>query len=220
MSSLTAYARATLCLLAMLSVEARGDAGEAPFPIPDRYSLVNDYHGFLTIKQKDDLYEKLRALEKKNGTQIVLLLVPTTGATPICAYAHQAFGKWDVGHNGDGNGVLFLISGGQGRVCIVTGPGIGGALPDIKLRHIYYEHLDPHFRKQEFIEGINETIDALVAATHGEETAAAPEPPLVIEVTRDALIATLFGVAGLGYAGFLGWRWHRRRKTSKERQHA
>ncbi len=193
---------------------------EEPFPIPDGYGLVNDYHRFLTVRQSRALHEKLYALEKKNGTQIVLLIVPTTGDVPIRDYAHQVFAKWNIGNNWDGNGVLFLISGSQGRVYIATGPGIGGALPDIKVQHIYDEHLDPHFRKQEFIEGINETVDALVAATHPEETAGAKQPTFAIRVTLDAIIATLLGLVGVAYIAFFGWRWHRQRKNSKVVQNA
>lgn len=210
----------TLWLVSGLVMGAPGVEGNAPFPIPPTYALVNDYHGILTLRQQRELGEKLYALEKKNGTQIVVLIVPTTGDVPNREYAQQVFDKWDIGNNADGNGALFLYSGYQGQISIVTGPGIAGALPDIKVRHIFYEHLAPHFQKQDWFGGIDETVDALVAAAHGEETASAQYPEFVVEITRDMLIAALLALAGLGYAGFYGWKWYRRRQLTRENEHA
>lgn len=221
MKSLMAWLMVGLSLAAGLVLSARGDDGNAPFPIPPTYTLVNDYYGVLTMRQQMELYEKLYEIEKKNGTQIVVLIVPTIGDVPAQEYAQQVFDKWDIGHNGDGNGVLFLLSRyPAGEYFIATGPGIAGALPDIKVRHIIDDHIYPHFRKQEWFEGINETVDALAAAAQGEATAPAQYRKLLFSIRRDRLIGALLALIGIVYLGVWGWRWHRRRRLTGKNEHA
>lgn len=211
--------RSFLLLLALLSTnlaqaeEAKTEASKAPFPIPDTYSLVNDYHGVLSLTQVHALTEKLARLEKKNGTQIVLMIVPTVGEMPINEYAWKVMEKWDPGNHGDGNGLLFLISAESGHFWFATGPGIAGALPDVKLRHIWRDHMDPHFRQQAWFEGIDATIDALIAAASGETTQGGISHPLAKIITRDQIIAAVLALTGIAYAAFLLFKRYRKRTT-------
>lgn len=185
------------------------------FPIPDTYSLINDYHGLLTPPDAERLYAKLLALERKNGTQIVLLIVPGIGDTPLINYAQSVFDKWDVGNNGEGNGVLFLIVARPLQFYFSTGPGIAGALPDVKLRHIWEEHLDPYWRRQEWIPGIEATIDALIAASINEQTRGFELK--YIEITREMQIA--LGLALLAIIGASLFWLTRRRKRRKQQEY-
>lgn len=188
------------------------DATGPAFPIPEQYSLINDYHGLLTQADAERLYAKLLALERKNGTQIVLLIVPGIGDTPLINYAQSVFDKWDIGNNGEGNGVLFLIVARPLQFYFRTGPGISGALPDVKLRHIWEEHLDPHWRRQEWIPGIEATIDALIAASVNEQTRGFELK--YIEITREMQIA--LGLVLLAIIGAPVLWLMRRRKRRKQ----
>lgn len=196
-----------LVLLSASSVRAEETASAAakvPFPIPDIYSLVNDYHGVLSLTQANALNEKLTRLEQKNGTQIVLMIVPTTGEVPIGQYAQDVMNKWDPGNHGDGNGLLFLISAEPtAQFWFITGAGIQGAVPDIKLRHIWRDHLNPHFSRHEWFEGIDATIDALIAAAGGEETKGGISHPMPIVITRDQIIVAILLLIGIAYAAYL-----------------
>ncbi len=182
---------------------------EAPFPIPDGYTLVNDFQGVLTLTQVNSLSEKLYRLEKKNGTQIVLLIVPSVGDMPIHEYASKVMEKWNPGNHGDGNGLLFLISARPANFWFATGAGISGAVPDITLRHIWLDHLDPHFKRQEWFEGIDESIDVLIAAASGEETRGGASHARLIVFTRDQFIASGLALLGVLYGAFLVFKRHR-----------
>lgn len=197
-------------LLSAGAAHAEGtQAQKAPFPIPDGYKLVNDYQGVLTLTQVNILSEKLTRLEKKNGTQIVLMIVPTVGDMPINEYADKVMEKWDPGNHGDGNGLLYLISADPPAFWFATGGGIAGALPDIKLRHIWQDHMDAHFKRHEWFEGIDETIDALIAAASGEDTRGGASRATAFFVTRDQLIAAALAFIGVLYAAFLVFKRYR-----------
>lgn len=141
------------------------------FPIPERYKLVNDFDGALRISTAVKITERLQALERLNGTQIVFLAVPSVGTEGIYGYAVRVFEKWDIGNNRQGNGVLFLAS--RDGVVILTGPGIAGALPDVKIGRIFRNIIEPRWKKEEYSEGIEEAIDEMIKAARGEDTAPA-----------------------------------------------
>lgn len=202
------------CLLIVWgSIGFAEDAMQEIFRIPDRYTLVNDYQGILTYTETERLYGKMRALEAKNGTQIVLLIVPSVGDMPMIDYARTVFDKWDIGHNGEGNGVLFLINAENGAFYFATGPGIAGALPDAKLRQIWEKHMDPHWRKQEWVAGIEKTIDAMITASLGEETKAG-HPGKFIEIKHDHLIAIALALVAILYVVGV-WLVRRRKKRAE-----
>jgi uncharacterized protein len=202
------FVTATACA----SGEARQP--EAAFPIPDRYSLVNDNLGILLISKSIEITNKLQALERRNGTQIVFLSVPSIGGEGPYSYAVRVAEKWDIGNNGQGNGVLFLVTQREGTY-ILVGPGIGGAIPDVKVARIFREIIEPHWRREEYSEGIEQAIDALILAARGEDTAPTFYDylhPIVPTRPERWLIAVLV-TYGVGHATFLCWRWRKKRRT-------
>ena len=123
------------------------------FPLPSMYNLVNDYYGMIPPTMQQRLLGKLRALEKHNGTQIVLMTVPSTGDEGVEAYSLRAFERWDIGNNGQGNGVLFLIDG-RGPYYIRTGGGISGAMPDAWLHRLVRNTIEPRWNSDHYLEAI------------------------------------------------------------------
>ncbi len=218
------------CSFAWASPPAQAEPPPAAFAAPDRYQLVNDYVGVLTVEQSVALTAKLQSLERDNGTQVVFLSVPSIGDDSLYDYAVRVAERWDIGNNGQGNGVLFLVTQAQG-VQILTGDGIGGALPDAKVGRIIRNSLAPAFERGEFAEGVLATVDELVKAARGEDTA-----PTSLDYSHldggyfspalgllDRLVATgawrrwLAGVLTIlliTYAAALGWRRFRRIKAS------
>lgn len=179
-------------------------------PIPPTYQLVNDLHGTLTIAQRLALTEKLSRLENQNGTQIVLLIVPNTAPESVEEYALRVVRAWDLGHHGESTGVLFAINGADGRFFIATGGAVQGALPDGLIHLIITEHIEPHWRQQQWFEGIDAGIDALITATQMEIT----KPPVWMLHAR--LTARGWGLLvvvliGLTYAGYYSYKHFRKR---------
>lgn len=202
-----------MSVMAWVAVGFADETTTPAFPIPDGYNLVNDYQGLLTYTEVERLHAKMRALEAKNGTQIVLLIVPSIGDMPMIEYADKVFEKWNIGHNGEGNGVLFLINAQNGNFRFVTGPGIAGALPDAKLRQLWEKHMDPHWKKQEWVAGIEEIIEAMIAASLGEETKPG-HPGTFIVIKHDHLIAIGLALVAIFYVTGV-WLIRRRKKRAE-----
>jgi len=203
--------RALLALLALClaaaALAADGPKGAAT-PIPERYDLVNDLAGLLPIARRYEIREKLRALERSNGTQIVLLVVPSTGREGSEAYSLRAIERWNPGNNGEGNGVLFLVSG-DDKPWIRTGPGIAGAIPDARVAQIFRD-AEPLIKQEKYPEAVEAVIDELIRAAKPEETSPTRYAYLVRSIRAEYLWAGLLGSIAIVYVGVLVWRRKRR----------
>ena len=184
------------------------------FQIPERYTLVNDYTNELYLSTATRIAEKLQALERRNGTQIVILIVPSIGDEGVMEYSQKVLEKWDIGNNGQGNGVLFFMA--QEGAVIRTGPGIAGALPDAKLTRIFRETIEPYWERGELSEGIETGVDELIKAAWDEETAPTFYIYRPFESARieNALIVEL-AAFGVIYAGVLLYRRGRRNRGER-----
>ncbi len=110
--------------------------------------------------------------------------------------------------------MLFLVSG-EGSY-IMTGPGIAGALPDIKIRRIFREIIEPHWQREKYSEGVKAGINVMIEAAQGEDTAPTYYDylhPVVPTKSKHILIVILV-LVGIGYAAVLFW--HRRNKRKQK----
>jgi len=187
-----------------------------PFPIPERYKLVNDYADILRVARRTAITTKLQALERHNGTQIVFLSVPNVGDRGARAYGQEVFAKWDIGNNGQGNGVLFFVC--DEDWYIFTGPGIAGAIPDVTVARIFREIINPARERDEPTEAAEAAIDALIKAAQGEITEPTAYDYLVsyVPVTPEQIAAWALVAVGAAYAGGLWWQRRRKRGTNAQ----
>jgi uncharacterized membrane protein YgcG len=166
------------------------------------------------ISKAIEITQKLQALEKLNGTQIVFLSVPSVGNDGLRNYAHKVYSKWDIGNNGEENGVLLLVSQNEGNYWIIWGSGIAGALPDVKMGRISRELINPLWQREKISEGFEAAIDEMIKAAQEEYT----KPtfydymnPIVPTKWEHILICVLL-LFGVGYAVVLFWYRHHKRK--------
>lgn len=189
-----------------------------PFPIPEHYDLINDELGILRISHRVEVMKRLRDLQRRNGTQIVFLSVPNTGKLSVQDYAVAVANKWDIGNNGQGNGILFLFTNKGAH--ILTGPGISGAVPDVLLARIQRSLLMPNWERNEVGDGVEQVLDAMIRASLGEETMPTNYdythnlyPDKLPDEDRNAIL--LLCATAAAYAGWLLWRRMRRSKGAE-----
>lgn len=158
-------------LFAWLVLHA-GAAHAAEVAIPPLDSPVVDTTGTLTAETREALVQQALALQSRKGSQLQVLMVPTTGDETVDAYAQRVFDAWKLGRQGVDDGVLLVIAKNDRNVRIHTGYGLEGAIPDITARRVIDEYLVPNFRAGDFDSGVREATGALVALIDGE-----PLPP-------------------------------------------
>ncbi|MCV5942358.1 TPM domain-containing protein, partial [Escherichia coli] len=79
---------------------------------------------------------KLQALETELGSQIVVLMVPSTAPEDIASYAHRVADTWKIGRREVGDGLLIVVAKDDRRVRIEVAKALEGAIPDLMARRV------------------------------------------------------------------------------------
>lgn len=140
--------------------------------VPALKSRITDLTATLTPHEVNQLDQKLAAFEKNKGSQIAILIVPTTQPESIEQYSMRVAETWKLGRKGIDDGVLLLIAKNDRSLRLEVGYGLEGALPDAIAKRIIAEIITPHFKQGHFAEGITAGTDAILAVIKGE-----PLPP-------------------------------------------
>ena len=88
---------------------ALGAWAQQVLPVPPLTARVIDTTGTLQPAEIAALDAKLAALETDKGSQVVLLMVPTTAPEDIAAYAQRVGDNWKIGRRNVGDGLLLLL---------------------------------------------------------------------------------------------------------------
>lgn len=136
--------------------------------IPPLQARVTDLTATLEAAQRERLERKLADFETERGTQIVILLVPTTQPEDIAAYANRVFNAWKPGRAGVGDGLLILVAKQDRKIRIEVARALEGAVPDLAAKQIIDEVLTPRFRAGDFGGGLESAADRLMGLVRGE----------------------------------------------------
>ena len=153
---------------------------QSRFDIPARPSpprLVNDYTGTLAPGERDALERKLVAFSDSTGSQVAVVLVPTTDGVAPVDYATEILREWGVGRAGLDDGVVLLVATQDREVFIATGLGAEGALTDATAGTIVRSVLVPSFRRGAFYAGIDGATTAIMDALQGQFDAPSERAP-------------------------------------------
>ena len=137
-------------------------------PVPALVAPVIDTTGTLQAAQKAALEAKLSALEAAKGSQVVLLMVPTTAPEDIASYANRIGNAWKIGRKGVGDGVLPVVAKDDRKVRIEVAKTLEGAIPDLAAKQIIDEALTPRFKQGDYAGGLDAAVDQLAARIKGE----------------------------------------------------
>ena len=190
--------------------------------VPER-RIVSDLTGTLDAQQQSALTEKLRALETRKGSQVAVLIVPTTEPETIEQYALRVSDTWKLGRKGVDDGALLVIAKNDRKLRIETRYGLEGPMPDAVAKRIIGEVITPLFKHGDFYGGIDAGVDRMVKVVDGEPLPA-PQPqgynddswlsalPIVIMLAfvSGAIFRAIFGrffgsiIAG-GVTGLITW---------------
>lgn len=143
-------------------------------PVPELKARVTDLTQTLSSAERSALEQKLAAFEAQKGSQIAVLIVPTTQPEEIEQYSIRVVDAWKLGRAKVDDGALLLVAKNDHHLRIEVGRGLEGAMPDAIAKRIIAEVIAPYFRQGDFAGGINAGVDRMISVVNGE---ALPPPP-------------------------------------------
>jgi uncharacterized protein len=165
-----------LLVLVLALLACLGAAAQGVLPVPELTARVIDQTGTLDAIQRKGLDEKLAALEQSKGTQIAVLMVPTTQPEDIASYANRVGNAWKIGRKQVGDGILVVVAKNDRKVRIEVAKTLEGAVPDLAASQIIDEAITPRFRQGDFAGGLQAGVDQLIARVNGEALPAPRQP--------------------------------------------
>jgi uncharacterized protein len=136
--------------------------------VPLLKQYANDFTNTLNTNQIQTLNNRLRTLEDTTSTQLVVLMISTLNDYPIEYYSHEVAQKNKIGTKENDNGALLFIAKNDRKLRIEVGYGLEGALPDALASSIIRNEIAPHFKRENFYQGITAGINAIILAVAGE----------------------------------------------------
>src|SRR5450631_1497899 len=193
---------ARVCLLALLLCFSC--AAAADVAVPPLSGRVVDQTGTLSSSDIASLTQVLRDLETRKGSQVAVLIVPTTEPESIEQYSIRVAEAWKIGRKKIDDGALLLVAKNDRKLRIEVGYGLEGALNDATAKRIIDETITPRFRSGDFAGGISAGVDRIIRVIDGEKLPApvsAPPQPMSFPGISDvnpgfALFGTIF-LAGI-----------------------
>ena len=191
MRALFAVLLAGVLLALSLSVRAQS------IPVPPLASPVVDTTGTLTSAQIVRLERQALALQKRNGSQLQILMLASTGSESIEDYAQRAFETWALGRRGIDDGLLVLVAKNDRKVRIHTGAGLESTISDEIAKRLIQEYLAPKFRRDDFAGGLDDATQVLSSLMNGEPLPVPMAAHAVTEKKRPMPVVVALLLAGL-----------------------
>lgn len=161
---------AVVWLLALFCLSGPAQAQQA---VPPLTGHVVDTSGTLNPTQRAALEARLTAFEQAKGSQVVLLLVPSTQPEDIASYANRVANTWKIGRKEIGDGLLLVVAVQDRKLRIEVAKTLEGAVPDLAAKRIIDEAITPRFKQGDYAGGLDAGVTRLMALITGE---ALPEP--------------------------------------------
>jgi uncharacterized protein len=163
--------KAALLTLALL-LAGHAQVALAQIAVPKFEALVVDLTGTLTAAQQSTLDEKLTAFQARKGSQLALLILPTTEPEDIAQFGIRLAEAWKVGRKNVDDGAIFIVAKDDRQMRVEVGRGLEGVLTDITTSRILNDTVVPLLKQGDFFGGVTAGLDQMMKVVDGE-----PLPP-------------------------------------------
>jgi uncharacterized protein len=147
----------------------------ADVAVPPLSGRVVDQTGTLSGSDVAALTQTLKDFEARKGSQVAVLLVPTTAPETIEQYSIRVAEAWKIGRKKVDDGAILVVAKDDHKLRIEVGYGLEGALTDVTARRIIDEIITPKFKAGDFAGGIAAGVDRILGVIDGEPLPK-PEP--------------------------------------------
>ncbi len=173
--------------------------------VPELSRRVTDLTATLSAEQAAELENKLAAFEAKKGSQIAVLMVPTTGSKDIAEFGIEVADLSQIGRKGIDDGVILIVAKDDRTLRLEVGYGLEGVIPDAVAKRVIAETITPYFKGGDYAGGINAGVSQLMALIDGEALPGPSESPVSKQNEGGFMFIVLGGlVAGFTLSVIMG----------------
>jgi uncharacterized protein len=140
----------------------------AQVAVPPLAGHVTDLTATLTPAQKESLEQTLAAFEARKGSQLAVLLLPTTAPEGIDQYALRVAEQWKIGRAKVDDGAILVVAKDDRTLRLEVGYGLEGALSDIVSKRIISDTIVPRFKQGDYYGGIDAGLAQIIRVVDGE----------------------------------------------------
>lgn len=137
-------------------------------PLPTLSARVTDLTGTLTREQRGALEASTKAIELEKGSQVTILILPTTQPEDIEQFGIRLAEAWKIGRGGVDDGAIIIVAKDDRKMRIEVGYGLEGAIPDALAKRVISDVMAPRFAAGDFAGGLAAAVDALGKLIRGE----------------------------------------------------
>jgi uncharacterized protein len=177
----------------------------AQVEIPELSHRVTDLTATLSAQQAMALENRLAAFEAKKGSQIAVLIVPTTQPEDIAQFGIRVAEAWKIGRKNVDDGVILIVAKEDRKLRLEVGYGLEGAIPDAIAKRVIAETITPLFKKGDYARGIDAGVTQLMQLIEGEALPAPDKEPIA-QLNEGTFIFILLGglIAGFVLSAMMG----------------
>jgi uncharacterized protein len=143
-------------------------AAVAEVAVPRLSGRVVDQTATLSSSDVASLDQTLKDFEARKGSQVAVLIVPTTDGEAIEQFSIRVAEAWKIGRKKVDDGAILVVAKNDRKLRIEVGYGLEGALNDVTTRRIIDEVITPKFRSGDFAGGISSGVDRILRVIDGE----------------------------------------------------
>jgi uncharacterized protein len=143
-------------------------AALADVAVPPLTGRVVDKTATLSGSDIASLDQTLKDFEARKGSQVAVLIVPTTQPETIEQYSLRVAEAWKIGRKKIDDGAILVVAKDDRKLRIEVGYGLEGALTDVTAKRIIDEVITPKFRSGDFAGGISDGVNRILRVVDGE----------------------------------------------------
>jgi uncharacterized protein len=141
---------------------------DAQVPVPPLTGHVIDQTATLSAAHRASLEQTLTTLETRKGSQLAVLIIPTTAPEAIEQFSLRVAEVWKLGRKKVDDGAILVVAKNDRALRLEVGYGLEGSLNDAISKRIISEIILPRFKQQDFFGGIEAGVGQIIRVIDGE----------------------------------------------------
>lgn len=136
-------------------------------PVPKLNSRITDLTNTLSESELDSLESRLKKFEDADSSQIVVLMLPSTGDESIEEFSNKVATTWKIGRAEYDDGVVLVIAKNDRKLRIEVGYGAEAVITDFQAKSIIDNFITPKFKNDDYFGGIDAGITQIIKLMKG-----------------------------------------------------